>query len=152
MYRIDKTDAAIIKILHKKSRTSNTDIAKRINVSEGTVRNRIDRLVKEEIIKLVVVTDPFKLGFTVVGNLKISVIIEMAEHVGTELSKLPEIWYVGQITGKADFDVDFIAKSMEDFNNLMIEKIHKIKGITKTETSFVLRHFKNKYDWGTPLD
>lgn len=149
---IDKIDSKIICLLQKNGRMPNTEIAKKANISETTVRNRLDRLIHEGDIKIVAVSDPFKLGFSVVGNIKISVNIEMAEHVGNELAKLDEIWYVGQMTGVADFDVEFIASSMKAFHELLTKKIQKIRGIIRTETSFVLKHYKHSYDWGTPRD
>ena len=149
---LDKIDAKIIGLLQTNGRMPNTEIARKAKISEATVRNRMDRLIEEDYIKVVAVADPFKLGFTVVGNLKISVNIEMAEHVGNELKKLKEIWYVGQMTGVSDFDVEFIVRSLNEFHNLLLKKIHKIRGVIRTETSFVLRHFKHSYDWGTPLD
>lgn len=149
---IDKIDSKIICLLQENGRMPNTEIAKNANISEATVRNRLDRLIRDRVIKIVAVSDPFKLGFPVVGNLKINVNIEMAEHVGKELSKLKEVWYVGQMTGVADFDVEFIVKSLDEFHNLLLKKIHKIRGVIRTETSFVLQHFKHSYDWGTPYN
>jgi Lrp/AsnC family transcriptional regulator for asnA, asnC and gidA len=107
-------------------------------------------LIENNILKIVAVSDPFTLGFSVVGNIKINVDIELAEHVGRELSKLKEIWYVGQMTGVADFDVEFIVQSFQEFHELVLKKIQKINGVIRTETSFVLKHFKHSYDWGTP--
>ncbi|MFC1786560.1 Lrp/AsnC family transcriptional regulator [Halobacteriota archaeon] len=48
---IDDADTKIIKILMKNSRTSNVDIAKKVGISEGTVRHRIDQLKAKNIIR-----------------------------------------------------------------------------------------------------
>lgn len=149
---IDKIDAKIIELLQKNGRMHNKEISKRAKISEATVRNRLDRLLKEEIIKIVAVANPFKVGFGLVGNLRVKVDVKKVEHVGNELKKLDEVWYVGQITGDSDFDVEFIVESLESLNELLVNKISSIEGIISTKTHFVLRHFKHSYDWGTAVD
>ena len=148
---IDKIDAKIIELLQKNGRMHNKEISKRAKISEATVRNRLDRLLKEQIIKIVAVADPFKIGFGLVGNLRIKVDVKMVEHVGNELRKLDEVWYVGQITGDSDFDVEFIVESLDCLNELLVHKISSIEGIISTKSHLVLQHFKHSYDWGTAL-
>ena len=55
---IDAVDCQMIRLLQKDGRISNTEIAKRIGVSEATVRIRLNRLIKEEIIQIVAVSNP----------------------------------------------------------------------------------------------
>ena len=45
---MDELDIQILSILEKDSRTKNTEIAKRLSVSEGSIRRRIDNLVETE--------------------------------------------------------------------------------------------------------
>ena len=150
--KIDKIDAKIICLLQKNGRMPNKKIAKKAGISEATVRNRLQRLLDEEYIQIVAVGNPFKLGFGPVGNIKITADIKLAEHVAKELKKINEVWYVGQTTGSSDFDVEFHAKSFDDLYELLLEKIGRIKGVVRTETSFVLRHIKYSFEWGTPYD
>ena len=60
---LDQKNLDIIKILEKNARTSNVEIAKKINISEGAVRRRINLLIKENFIRLVGITNPLKMGF-----------------------------------------------------------------------------------------
>ncbi len=48
---VDEKDWAIIDMLKANSRMSNSEIARKINVSEGTVRKRIERLVADGVIR-----------------------------------------------------------------------------------------------------
>ena len=68
---IDRVDCEIIRLLQKDGRIANTDIAKKVGISEATVRSRLDRLVKENYIQIVAVSNPMKLGFKIVGNIRI---------------------------------------------------------------------------------
>ncbi|MHB8361549.1 MAG: Lrp/AsnC family transcriptional regulator, partial [Thermoplasmataceae archaeon] len=48
---MDERDHQIIKLLEENSRLSNTEIARELKVSEGTIRKRIKRLLDTGIIE-----------------------------------------------------------------------------------------------------
>ena len=149
---IDQTDCKIIELLQTDGRMPNTMIAKQLGVSEATVRSRLNRLIKEEYIQIVAVSNPLKLGFEIVGILKINVDVKKIEHVSKELSKIKQIWYIVQATGGSDIYAEFNANSIEELNHVLSQKIHKIDGISTTETSLILNYVKRRYDWKTSID
>ncbi len=150
--KIDKIDCKIINLLQKNGRLPNTTIAKKLGISESTVRTRLNRLIKEEFIQIVAVSNPIKLGFQIVGNIRMHVDIKKTENVVRELSKLDQIWFIVQTTGGTDIYAEFIVKSLDELNSLGFDKINKIDGIIRTDTSLILKFIKRKYDWGTAFD
>ena len=50
--KLDQTDKKIIQLLGADARMSNNQMAKVIGVTEGTVRNRIQKLIKNRVIKI----------------------------------------------------------------------------------------------------
>jgi len=149
---IDQTDCKIIELLQQDGRMPNTMIAKELGVSEATVRSRLNRLTKDEYIQIVAVSNPLKLGFDIVGLLKILVDVKKIDMVSEELSKIDQIWYIVHVTGSSDIYAEFNAKSIEDLNNCISQKIYKIDGVIKTETSLVLKYIKRRYDWKTAIE
>lgn len=150
--KIDKIDCRMIELLQKDGRISNTEIAKKIGISEGTVRTRLNRLIKEEYIQIVAVSNPMKLGFNIVGALRIHVETHMMDHVIGELKKLKELWFLVHTTDGTSIDSEFIVKSLDELNTLLLEKINHIEGITRLETSIFMKYIRRSYDWGTALD
>jgi len=150
--KIDQTDCKIIELLQKDGRMANTMIAKKLGVSEATVRSRLNRLTKEEYIQIVAVSNPLKLGFEVVGMLKIDVDVKKIDAVSKELSKIDQIWYIVHATGSAYIYAEFNAKSIDDLNEVIANKINKIDGLLKTDTSLVLKFVKRRYDWKTAIE
>jgi Lrp/AsnC family transcriptional regulator for asnA, asnC and gidA len=148
---LDQLDCRMIELLQKDGRISNTDIAKKIGMSEATVRTRLNRLIQEEFIQIVAVSNPIKLGFKIVGNIRIHVEIKKMNSIIKELKKLKPLWFVVQTTGGTGIDTEFVAKSLDELNELIFEKINKIDGVIKTETSLFLNYIKRQYDWGTAL-
>jgi len=87
---LDQLDCKMIELLQKDGRISNTEIAKNIGMSEATVRTRLNRLIQEGFIQIVAVSNPIKLGFKIVGNIRIHIEIKKMDLIIKELKKLKE--------------------------------------------------------------
>jgi len=120
--RIDETDAKILKILLKESRTSFTEIAKNCKISVGAVRMRYKRLWKEGVIKgEVMLVNPHSLGYKYISDLGITTAVENEKEVIKFLMRKP---YISQIAGPlgkyniwakvALYDTDNLTEILED--------------------------------------
>lgn len=150
--KIDKTDCDIIKMLQKDGRLSNTTIAKKLGVSEATVRARLNRLVNEEYIQIVAVGNPIKLGFDIVGMIRFQIDLSKVDSIIRELKKLKPIWFIVQTTGNIDIHAEFNIRSLYELKELITKKINKIDGIIRTDTALILEYAKREYTWGTALE
>jgi len=150
--KIDKTDSNIIKMLQKDGRLSNTTIAKKLGVSEATVRVRLSRLVNEEYIQIVAVGNPIKLGFDIVGMIRFEIDLSKVDSIIRELKKLKPIWFIVQTTGNIDIHAEFNIRSLYELKELITKKINKIDGIIRTDTALILDYAKREYTWGTALE
>lgn len=150
--KLDPIDCKMIRLLQKDGRISNTDIAKEVGISEATVRSRLNRLIKEKVIQIVAVSDPLILGFGIVGNIRIHVDIRKMNSIIRQLKKIKALWFIVQSTGGTGIETEFVVKSLEELNTLIFDRINKIDGIIKTETSLYLKFIKRQYDWGTALE
>ena len=149
---LDQMDREIICLLQKNGRLTNIMISKKLGISEATVRNRLNRLIGENYIKIVAVSNPLKLGFEIVGIIQIEVVVQKQEKVAKELKKIKSLWKIAYTTGTADINTEFVAKSLDEFNDLLLNRISKIDGIIRTETSLIMKYIKHDYDWGTGVD
>lgn len=149
--KLDSLDSKMIQLLQKDGRMSNTAIAKELKIAESTVRTRLKRLIDNEVIQIVAISNPFDLGFQVAGNFKINIDIRKKDSIMQELVAIKELWYVVLTTGGTDVDADFIVPSFEDLEPLIFEKINKIDGIRSIQTSMIMEYGKHKFDWGTAV-
>ena len=117
---IDGIDCEIIRLLQKDGRIANTDIAKKVGISEATVRSRLDRLVKENYIQIVAVSNPMKLGFKIVGNIRIYVEIKKMDQIIKKLQRLKPLWFIVQSTGGTGIDTEFVVRDMDELNELIL--------------------------------
>lgn len=149
---IDVTDSAMITLLQKDGRLSNTEIGKKLGISESTVRLRLKRLIEEEFIQIVAVSNPFKLGFKLTGNIYIDVEMKKIHTVIEQLKALKGLWYIILTTGTSNINAEFIVKDQEELNDLIYNRISEIDGITKLETSIIMKFEKRNYEYGTSLE
>ena len=134
-------DYKIIRLLQKNGRIPNTEIAKKLGVSEATVRNRLQTLIREEHIQILAIVNPIKLKSGMVGNIRIKAENKKLDQVGKALFNIDELWYISQLVGKEDFDAEYYVSSQGDFGRL-IERIKNIDGIIDIETSLITRYVK----------
>src|SRR4030043_1928414 len=114
---LDRIDNHIITLLQKDGRISNTDIAKKLKISEATVRTRLKRLIEDEYIQIVAVSNPFKLGFEITGDLYIHVDMKKIDMVIMELKKIKELWYIVMTTGEQNINAEFVVTTLEELNH-----------------------------------
>ena len=86
---LNALDANIITLLQADGRRTNTDIARRLGVAEGTVRNRITRLLSDEVIKFGVWPNPLKIGYQTYAFIEIQVNPPDLEQVAEHLASFP---------------------------------------------------------------
>ena len=148
---ITPLDCQIIELLQKDGRLPNTEIAKKLGVSESTVRIRLQRLIAEEYIQIVAVSNPLKLGFQAVGTIHIHVDINKMDKVIRELKTIKALWYIVQATGDSGIETEFVLKDIDELSTLIFERINRIDGVLRTHTSLFLKYLKRHYDWGTAI-
>ncbi len=138
-FNADEIDLKIIRMLISNSRMSNTEIANRLGVSEGTVRRRVKRLVDEGVIERFTISlNPKKLGYKVMA--KIGVDINPSEFNKTlcYLSRLDEAFFVAIATGKHDVLMDVWVKDMDELKDFLINKVRPMLGVRNIDTSIVI--------------
>ncbi|MDE1858071.1 MAG: Lrp/AsnC family transcriptional regulator [Thaumarchaeota archaeon] len=132
-----KTDDLIIGILRENSRTSNTDMATKLGLSESAVRRRISNLeATERIRKYTVEVDDRDLSSAITW-----ISVDPAtptRQVSEKIRGLKGVESVYETAGQ--FDIAVVVKGANIGEvNATIEGMRRIQGITGTNTTMVLR-------------
>jgi Lrp/AsnC family transcriptional regulator, regulator for asnA, asnC and gidA len=147
---VDEVDREIIRLLQKDGRTSNTDIARALDVTETTIRKRIARLIDEDLVNVVAVPTPRAVGMTVSAIIGISVQLPSLHAVSERLVGYPEVRYVGVATGRYDIIVEAFFNDQGHLLEFVSRKLGALKGVTGAETSLILKVAKFSYEWEIP--
>jgi Lrp/AsnC family transcriptional regulator for asnA, asnC and gidA len=70
---MDELDLAILASLQTNGRRPFTDIALELEVSEGTVRNRVAKLLEDKVLHIVRLVDPNSLGINAPAIIGVSI-------------------------------------------------------------------------------
>jgi Lrp/AsnC family transcriptional regulator, regulator for asnA, asnC and gidA len=100
--RLDLLDRELIRLLGVDGRQPNTEIARRLGVTEGAVRKRIARLVRENVVRIGAWADPLRIGYQTYTMFEMQVSPRHIESVAQRLARLPEIYFLCICTGAYD--------------------------------------------------
>jgi Lrp/AsnC family transcriptional regulator, regulator for asnA, asnC and gidA len=145
---LDDLDKQLLKYLQKDGRLSYTELADSLNTTVGTVRNRVQRLMDQEKLKIVGVVNPFLTGMPSVAMFGMKVTMSKLQQVIDQLVEIPEVRFVAASTGRYDLFVEVITTTNTDLYRVIKEEFSKIDGIESTESSMFLEIHKQSYDWG----
>ncbi len=132
---MDDLDRRILDVLRRDARTPYTEIADRVGTSEGTVRNRVDRMTDEGVI------DRFTVA-TRTGNVKAMVEVSVGVDVDTStvserVADWNEVDFVWQVSGEADIVLVVDAADTDAVNDL-ITRAREIEEVKDTKTRLIL--------------
>ena len=147
---MDNVDRAIMAILQEDGRASHVELARRLGVSEGTVRRRVAKLLKGGVIRVVAVAEPERLGYHTSAFIGLQVDPARVEAVATELAALSEAEHVAITTGSFDIFVWVNVESLESLAAFLHGKIGKVRGVHRTETFVSLETRKRSTGPGVP--
>lgn len=135
---LDDVDRGIICELQLDGKASSKDIAEKLNVSDGTVRFRLNKLIKKNILHITASVNPFAFADGMIALVGME--LEKRTHAATmeRIAALSGVTSVCNITGKYDLLVEVFLESREKLNEFLIDNLSSIEGIKRTETFIVL--------------
>lgn len=146
---IDRYDRQILQILQEDGRISNQDLADRIGLSPSPCLRRVRGLEESGVItEYRAQLNAKALGYSLMALIYISMDLhtpERFEHFEQEIRQMSEVLECLLITGQdADYQLKVVVKDMGDFQDLLLNRINRIQGVTGVHSSFVLRKVVDK--------
>lgn len=139
---IDMLDLKIIQALNRDARRSYRAIAKEIGVSDATVRNRVNRMLGEGIIKKFnVIVDYHQLGRIIKAFIGLRVQPPKLRDIVEHLNKHPDVQVLYRTTGEADLFIEVIFRDMDGLNSFLESELN-LDGIAGTVVNVVIGPYK----------
>ena len=139
---LDDIDAQLLRLLQADGRITNADLAKAVGLSPPSVLQRVRALEKAGVIRgYHAHLDPERLGFRLTAFVMISLSLHQEqpiERFRRSIAEIPEVQECWHLSGDFDFMLKVVVRDMRSYEALVREKITKIKGLQKIQTSFVL--------------
>jgi len=144
MLKLDRYDRRILELLQEDGRISNQDLADRIGLSPSPCLRRVRALEDSGIIAgYRALLDAGRLGLDLTAILSISMDRHTPERFAAfdaAVGALPEVLECLLVTGRdADYQLKVVVQDMAAYQDLLLNKITRIEGVTGVHSSFVLR-------------
>lgn len=143
--RLDHIDQYIIDTMRKDGREAFAQIAEKLNVSPGMIRQRYNRLVELGYLKVVAVTNPLMMGMRTMALIGVHTDGRRMLQVAEQISKLDEVVYLVVVSGRYDIICEVFCRDQEDLLKFLTEKLAKVDGIRETESFIHLKIVKEIY-------
>ncbi len=143
-FRLDDIDHSILDVLIENSRTPFTDIAKKLDVSAGTIHVRVKKMEKEGIITgASLAVDYEKLGYGFIAY--IGIFLEktsQTKFVMERINEIPFVTVAHVTTGKFNIFCKIRARDTDHAKDIIFQ-LDDIEGVTRTETMISLEESLN---------
>jgi len=136
---VDELDENIIEVLKKDSRRPFVEVAEQLQVSEGTIRSRVRKMMDDGVIK----------GFTIkTSSRNVKALVEIRVDVNTDTDAVAKtlaaqdgVTEVYEVTGDQDIIAIVDVESSQQLNDI-IERVRRYDNILSTRTRLILKeHF-----------
>lgn len=143
---IDEIDSGILNCLEKNSRVTASDISKKVSLSIPAVSERIKKMEERGIIEkytLKIRREAFGLKLLAMTFVNVTGM----DNISTfreEIVKYPEVIECLHMAGEYDYLLKILVKDTEEFENFLMNKLKKIRGVDRTNTLIVLSTLKEE--------
>lgn len=144
---LDATDREIIQLLRLDGRMSFTEVAKRLSIPETTARYRVQRLLQQEVVRIIAWPNPEKMGKPHFIIVWLDIENSQVEAVTEELAKMGEVQFLAVVAaGRYNAIVDIYFAAHEELV-AFFSKLRQIPGIRDYESHLVLKLLKAEYSY-----
>jgi Lrp/AsnC family leucine-responsive transcriptional regulator len=141
---IDAVSLKILKILQKKARIPNVEVARQVGMAPSAVLERIRKLEKQGFIDgYEVRLNPKRFAKSLVAFVRVKIKkLGDEKKVGEKLTRIAAVQEVHYVAGEDAFLVKVRAADTEDLGGLIRDKIAAIASVRSTQTAIVLSTYK----------
>ncbi len=143
--KLDELDRRLIDLLQIDGRQPNTELARKLAVTEGTVRNRIAKLLDDNLIQVGAWVDPVRVGGQIYAHIEVEVENSRIDATARQLALFDEVNFEFIQTGRADILLGCFFRSTQHMDEFVTKKLARVKGIRATSSVIVLRIVKRNY-------
>ena len=142
--KLDKIDLKLLREMQRDGRITNLELADKVGLSPSPCARRVKQLEESGIIEgTVTLLNPSRLGLKLIALIQIAMdrhTPDRFEEFERQVASYPEVVECSLITGQsADYLIKVIVPDMEYYQEFLLNKITRIKGVSDVHSSFIMR-------------
>lgn len=143
---MDEKDRQLLKHLQGDARLTNTELARRVELSPPGLQRRLRKLEDSGVIEqYVTLLDREAVGFDMLCFVQVTLLRHEPDSIQRFkeiVQDMPEVLECHHITGEFDYLLKVIVRNREHLEKFLVEKLTPVPGMDKIRTSLVLREIK----------
>jgi Lrp/AsnC family transcriptional regulator for asnA, asnC and gidA len=146
---LDDLDREILEMHQQDVFFSYSELADRLGVTGATIRNRIKRMKAAGVMDVILVMNPFKIGYTTFAI--VGVRLETGaepDRIASTLLAIPGVVNVVMVAGRYDFFVHYVCRNTEEYRSFVVCDLRRIPGISTVESFIGLDLYERKFELG----
>ena len=136
---IDSLDKKLITFLEQDARQGVDRLANQLGVSSSTISRRIEKLLKNNVIRIVAKPEPTKINLPLSAIVAFDVDHDKLNSVTKILNSRQEVRWLAVTSGRFDIFALMWFPSTEELFRFMENEVGKLEGVINTET-FISLH------------
>jgi Lrp/AsnC family transcriptional regulator, leucine-responsive regulatory protein len=143
---LNEGDRAILRLLQRNAQLTAEQLGQALGISTSNAQRRVQRLRESGVIAGdFILIEPKAIGVRLTMLVELELERDRPELLPalhtwiTKTEQLQQAWY---ITGRGDYVIIVLSKSIEDFDSLMERLLHENRNVRKFTTSVALKTLK----------
>lgn len=138
---LDETDRAIVERLRHENET-NTDLARQLGVSEGTIRQRLKRLRESGVLRVAAGINPDALENQQAAVVAVNVAkASLLERKARQIAELPHVLSVSIVSGRYDLMAEVLVDSNHGLVEFLTGELADVDDVSATESFLLLKSY-----------
>ncbi len=138
MLELDNLDRGLMRELQQDAYRTHAELARILGTSKTTITRRIQRLLREGVIRIVGVVDPEKIGFNTSALIGLDVDLHHFDSVIEQLMAKPQVHLLTVVTGRYDIVVGVTVATSKELAHFVRHEVATIEGVRNSETLLAL--------------
>lgn len=147
---MDKLDRGILELLQQDGRMSYSEMARTLDSNEATVRKRTERLIRDGVVRIIGVSNPYHLGLKTHILIGMDVELSRLDEIAGQLAQMEEFNYVSCASGQYDLVAIGVFASDWELYQFLSQRLPTIEGIRKTYTSHLINLVRRTFNYRIP--
>ncbi len=145
--RFDEIDYRILCELNRNGRLAATTIAKKVGVDVRTVRNRINRLIQSDAIRVRAIINPLAFGYQTLVDVFVEVDPNAETSLGRDLLEMQAVAFLAYGPGSGEISIDIYFKDNAEMREFLVHVLPSMQGVKKVRHTLIPQVLKNIDEW-----
>jgi len=132
--KLDGTDLKIIQALSEDGRRSFVEIAKKTGLSQVAIKNRVERLIDEEVLKIQGLLNIEKC-YSVSATIEIDANQKTIANLIEKFEKSPLVYHLVKASGRYNLLISIIAPNLDCIENFITKEIRSNPGVNHIDVN-----------------